>query len=267
MNDEPKGSLFSKITKANREGGPFLIVRRAFNLAIEPFNDTWSKRAWRLNMRVLIGRRLLGRPVVHAMGDSHSQILAGVSPFVVTWLGAATAFNVTTPGSSTHSYEQVMRALRRVDKKRDVVLFILGEVDTRIHIYYQYMKRGQVEPMTDLMLKTINRYGEFLLGLRQQGYRIVVHSVSATPYWDNAFDYPFYADDETRAWIVGEYNKLLSAWCAENGVEYLDMYQHAADERGFIKLDLTEDQTHLGSAALPLYQQWVKENVETAHRG
>ena len=185
------------------------------------------------------------------------EVLRGVSPFVTTWLGGATAFNLGRAGSTSRSKGRLERALRRVHKHRDVVLLIVGEIDCRIHIYDQYMRRGQSEPIETLIDETVTRYGEVLLSLRHRGYRVVVHSVPAAAHEENIYNAEFYADEPTRAQIVRAYNERLSKWCSENGFEYLDIYRLVRDETGFIRNDLTEDGIHLSPLALPLYAQWA----------
>lgn len=253
-------NAWKKIASAYAEGGFRLVVSRAFRLTIgQRWDDGWPKRA---NFAVWLRRRISNRPIVHAIGDSHSQVLTGVTPFLVTWLGPATAYNIGNPASTTDSYGGLRRALRRVAKRRDVILLILGEIDSRIHIYNQYMKLNGQVPISTLIERTVARYGRLVLQLRGEGYRVVVQSVPATPYQDNIFDYPYYADDSTRAAIVNEFNQALSAWCVANGVEYFDVYHLASDEQGFILKALTEDGTHLSVKALPIYQEWIERNVD-----
>jgi lysophospholipase L1-like esterase len=134
-------------------------------------------------------------------------------------------------------------------------------VDSRIHIFNQYVKRGRTQSMEEIIDATIERYGAVLLRLKCEGYSIWVHSVPATPYQDNIYGVANYADDETRARIVAEFNGRLSAWCSANQVCYLDVYSVVSDERGFIRKELTTDGTHLDESALPIYQDWVSREV------
>ena len=262
MNGGREPSIGDKVREARSQGGWLRVVAMAWAKAVHPI-ALWLQRtaADRWNPFVVLAARVLGRPMVHAVGDSHTLVLAGVFPFRVTWMGAATAYNLGKAGSSTRSSEKLARALTRVRKADDVVLLILGEVDSRIHIFGQYMKHDGAESMEELVRKTVDRYGDVILSLKGQGYRVVVHSVSATPYQDNIYGVEHYADDETRARIVAEFNRQLSAWCLANAVEYLDMYSLVSDERGFIRRDLTTDGTHLDRSALSIYREWVRCNV------
>lgn len=238
------------------------LAQMAWNRFVHPFrlwrDHTWL---WRRNFWITVQCRLTRSPVVHVIGDSHTQVFRGVHPFRVTWLGAATAYNLDKSGSTTGSKEKLAAALRHVHRRRDVVLLVLGEVDSRIHIFNQYVKRERMQSMEELIDATIARYGLVVLRLKSAGYRIVIHGVPATPYQDNIYGVANYADEETRAVIVGAFNTRLSAWCATNGIEYLDVYSVVSDERGFILRELTTDGTHLDARALPIYQEWVSREV------
>lgn len=218
-------------------------------------SNTWLARR---NFAITFSRRLRLRPVVHAIGDSHTEALQGVSPFVATWLGGATAYNLGNDSSSTGSKEKLEKALNAVRRRSDVVLIIVGEIDCRIHIYDQFMRRGGAEPVEALIDETIKRYGTVLRSVKARGYRVIVHSVPAAAHEENIYNAAFYADEPTRAEIVRTYNERLSGWCLKNGFEYLDMYRLVRDDSGFIREDLTEDRIHLGPAALPLYDEWAR---------
>jgi len=255
---EERRSISEKVRRALRQGGWKRVVTMAWTKLLSPLERT-EPGYW--NPFIVAAARVARRPVVHAVGDSHSKVLIGVYPFRVTWMGAPTAYNLGKEGSSTRSREQLTEALTHVKKPKDVVLLVLGEVDSRIHIYNQYMRSGGTQPFEELIAKTIESYGAVLTSLRDDGYRVVVHSVPATPYQDNIYDMEHYADDETRARIVAEFNRQLQAWCAEHSIEYLDMYSLVSDERGFIRRELTTDGTHLDRSALPIYRDWVRRTV------
>lgn len=260
-NDEYR-SIKDKITDAYRDGGAPRVAVVAWRRTIDPF-VRWRERTYiaRRNPFITAKARIANQPVVHAIGDSHSIPLGGVYPFRVTWMGGATAFNLDKEGSTTGSREKLEEALTHVKPDRDVVLLILGEIDSRIHIFNQYEKRGRKQTFDELIEATVERYGAVVLRLKRDGYRVVIHSVPATPYQDNIFEVEHYADDEVRAQIVREFNRQLAEWSAAHGVEYLDMYSVVSDDRGFIRRELTSDGTHLNESALPLYQDWVRRDV------
>jgi len=252
-------SIVAKARDAYSRGGARRLLRMGAARLVHPFRIWLSQtRLGRQNAPILMRAWLTGTPVVHVVGDSHTDVLRGHAPFVVTWLGPATAHNLGNRASATSSGKKLATALRRVRKNRDVVLLVLGEIDSRIHIYDRHMKSGGEVPMERLIDETIERFGQVAVGLSREGYHVVVQSVPATPYQENIYDYPFYGSDATRAWIVARYNARLAAWCADRGVPYLDIYAVAADERGFIRKELTDDGTHLNAGAMQYYDRWVE---------
>lgn len=263
MSEQRAKPIADKLRRAYREGGPVRILSMGARRAIHPL-ASWRQRtapSW-CNPLIVARCRLAGRRVVHVAGDSHALIFSCKYPFRMTWLGAATAHNLGKADSSTGSKQKLAVALKHVREGEPVIL-VLGEIDTRIHIFNQYEKRDRAHTLDELIGNTIDRYGAAVLELAQAGYRIVLHSVPAAPYQENIYGVDHYADDETRSWIVREYNRQLSRWCAVNGVEYLDMYSVVSDEQGFIRRELTTDGTHLNEAALPLYLEWVRANVDS----
>jgi len=254
--------LLEKARIALGEGGLPRLGRMAWDRSLYPLL-LWRDRTWltRRNMAITLVCRLRRTAVVHVAGDSHTHVLRGVYPFRVTWLGAATAYNLDKEGSTTGSREKLAEALTKVNKSRDVVLLILGEVDARVHIFNQYVAHGRTLSVSELIDATIRRYGAVILRLKSGGYRVVVQSVPAAPYQDNVYGIEFYADNETRARIVREFNGRLKTWCSVNEVEYLDVYGSVSDERGFILRTLTTDGTHLNDSALPIYLDWVRRRA------
>ncbi len=262
MSETSDRSVLDKARAALADGGPVRLARMAWDRACHPVL-LWRDRTWlaRRNAAITLARRAKGLPVVHVIGDSHTHVFRGVSPYVVTWLGAATAFNLGKAGSTTQSHEKLEQALEAVRADRDLVVLVLGEIDARIHVYNQHMKSGGTTSMESVMDATIQRYGAVVLDLAGRGYRVAVHSVPSAAHQENIYEFPFYADDETRSWIVREFNGRLSQWCTANGIEYLDLYSVVSDEHGFIRGDLTQDGTHLDERALPLYHEMIEHRM------
>lgn len=251
MNDVRNPSPLQKVHRRLSTDGPVILVKKVLGLT--------RGRVWlaRRNCIITMGRRLSRRPVVHVVGDSHVFLFEGVSPFVATWLGGATAYNLGRAGSTTRSGDKLEKALKAVDRSKDVLLVVVGEIDCRIHIYDQYMRRNRVQSIESLIDDTIDTYGSVLQRIRSRGYRVVVHSVSAAAREDNRYHARFYADEATRSRIVQLFNQRLERWCAANDLEYFDVYRLVRDDDGFLKEALTDDGIHLSKTALPVYQEWA----------
>lgn len=202
--------------------------------------------------------RLLRRPVIYVVGDSHTQLLHGVWPFIVRHIGPATAFNLMSPFSSTDSWAKVEHALSPVNAKRDIALLVFGEIDCRIHAYRQYVRSAGSRTMEEIVTTTIERYGEAIRRLRKKGYSIVVQNVVGAAHQDNIYGYSEYADIVTRGHIARLFNRQLAAWCAINGISCLDVHSKVTDKDGVLVQSMTMDGTHLDQRALPVYRQLLQ---------
>ena len=121
--------------------------------------------------------------MIYVIGDSHSQIFdtkvtephyeVFKKTFKTKWLEAATAYNV-----SKHIGE-IMQWIsnNQFNKKNDSLLFILGEIDVRVHLGTQSHKQG-ITYEESCKLCT-NKYHDFLNHFKIEGYKIIV--MGATP--------------------------------------------------------------------------------------
>jgi hypothetical protein len=73
-------------------------------------------------LHALFHSRVLRRPVVHVIGDSHAKVFRGERPFIVHRAGRATAYNLGSEKSTTRSYERLLRTIRHVDRDRDSIV-------------------------------------------------------------------------------------------------------------------------------------------------
>jgi hypothetical protein len=121
--------------------------------------------------------------MIYVIGDSHSQIFNTQETevyyevfnksFKTKWLSGATAYNV-----SKHIPE-LMNWLsdNQFNKQNDSLLFILGEIDARVHLGPQSHKQG-ITYEESCKLCTI-KYHSFLNHFKNGGYKIIV--MGATP--------------------------------------------------------------------------------------
>lgn len=255
---EPLGTG-ARVQSALRQGGVHLltvrIVRRAV-CAVERFITT--ARIGLERWAFVVASRIRGIPSVRVIGDSHTQLLKGVFPFVVEHIGPATAHNLISPSSSTKSWENLERALRKADPSRDVVLLVFGEIDCRIHVFLQHVRSRRERTTETIVRDTIDRYGQAIERIESLGYRVTVQSVVGAAHQDNIYDYPHYADLRTRGRIASEFNSVLKQWCLEHGIDYLDVFSAVADNDGILLASMTTDGTHLDERALPLYRDWFQ---------
>ena len=211
---------------------------------------------------VIARSRLLRVPVVHAIGDSHANVLSGVWPFVVHHIGPVTAYNLASPSSTTQGRARLLDALRLADPHKDIVLLIAGEIDCRIHIYDRHVRSSHALSLEELARRTVMRYCVTIQMLRARGYRVAVQSAVGGVHEANIYGYPHFGDVVVRGHIAQLFNSDLEAWCRENEVDYVDLFSHVTDDRGVLNRSMASDGVHLNrQAALPLYGPWLREAV------
>jgi lysophospholipase L1-like esterase len=204
--------------------------------------------------------RLLNRPVVHVVGDSHGKLFRWHRPFVVHHLGAATAHNLAKATSTTSSNRKLFDIIGRVSRK-DIVMLVFGEIDCRIHLYYQYKKGNESRPLTELVDDTVARYGTVLEQLRALGIEPVVQGVPPATRVRNEYRYPFYAPPEVHSRISRMFNERLKAMCERNGYRYLDVHTEFSDSDGFMLEEYAGDEIHLNGKAAQHVKRELREKL------
>lgn len=261
-----------KVRKALDEGGPSLVLRRAFVLAwtraTSPIRATdlrirsvTAPHATAVREALIVARsRRRGVPVVHAIGDSQSGVLVGVWPFVVHNIAPMTAYNLASPTSSTRSRRRLLGALRQADPHRDIVLLIAGGTDCRLHIYDHHLRSSGERPLEELARDTVVRYGEAIDMMKDRGFRVAVQSVVGAAHTDG-HDFAHCGDIVTRGRIARVFNAELERWCRERSVDYVDLFSQVADDRGVLHPWMASDGLHLGRQALNVYGPWLRQAV------
>jgi hypothetical protein len=244
---------------------------------------TW-RLSWRLRRRVrglymqavfvrsYLRKIVAGTPCIYVLGDSHVGLfLSGHPPwalfsryrrspegrpYVVHWLGPATAYNLSNPMSTTMANKKVLNIMRYLVRKQDAVILIFGEIDCRAHIYNQYIKSSRTVSMLELIDRTIDRYGLMLQRLGSMGVDIYVASVAPGVKQGNLFNLPNDPPPDIRSWINRTFNERLSDFCNREGYRFIDVYSHVADEEGFIPACYgSSDRSHLNEKAIPFFEE------------
>jgi lysophospholipase L1-like esterase len=193
--------------------------------------------------------RLYSKPLIHVIGDSHIFSFRGINLFIIHPIGPATAYNLHSRSSTTKSNAKLWRILRKINKKRDIVVLVFGEIDSRIHIYNQYMKQRTEISIPQLIDKTIQNYDRVLQLIEKEGFSFFIYGIPPAAREENIYHFPFYADEETRILISREFNEKLKNFCRRKNYRYLDIQSRFANSSGFISQAFAADKVHLNEAA------------------
>jgi len=229
--------------------------------ALSPIrNGLGSLRASLIDAYTVLYCRLRNKPLVHVIGDSHVIPFRGSMPFLAHHLGAATAFNLIKKNSSTMSNEQLFQAVNKLGEK-DTVMLSFGEIDCRIHIYYQHKKSDGRYSISELIDRTISNYGEIMAQLKRRGVNFCVYCVSPAANVGNEYKYPFYGTLEVRSQINRMFNEKLGAFCRSNGYRFIDIYDRVSDKDGLMLKEYAGDDIHLNKKAVRLVRGELRDKM------
>jgi hypothetical protein len=189
--------------------------------------------------------------IVHVIGDSHLRPFLFRSPFLLHHISQATAHNLNKDNSFSRSKEYLSSFLPAVDKQRDVILLVFGEIDARVHIYLQYEKNNRRISIERLIATTVQRYGQTIRKLKDDGFAVSVQGLPPAARKDFESDLPFLGSPEQRSEISREFNTRLGEFCLINGVPFIDIQSITADEKGFIKKKYAADEVHVNKRVIP----------------
>jgi hypothetical protein len=189
--------------------------------------------------------RSYNRAIIHVIGDSHLRPFVFRKPFLLHHISQATAYNLNKDTSFSQSKRYLNSFLPAIDKQRDVLLLVFGEIDARVHIYLQYERNNKKISISRLIDATVQRYGETIKRLKAEGFAVSVHGLPPAARKDFESDLPFLGSPEQRSRISREFNQKLGDFCRRSEVLFIDMQSIAADGNGFIKKEYAADEVHL----------------------
>ncbi|WP_424358258.1 SGNH/GDSL hydrolase family protein [Methanocella sp. MCL-LM] len=220
---------------------------------------------------------LFKAPLIYVIGDSHSWAFKNQRSFIIRNIGPATAYNLVNRNSTIQSYRKLLKAVEKIDRKKDYVILTFGEIDCRVHFYNQYMKNNGKVSMDKLMDTTIENYGQVLSELRARGVNFLVYGVLPAardvvrypPYATkkireevvNSFksNYHYQASPEMRSYINRRFNQKLKAYCLAHQYKYLDIYPVVADKQGFVRDEFVADEIHVNGRIMPYVKEMLKK--------
>jgi hypothetical protein len=207
--------------------------------------------------------RLNNSGIVHVIGDSHVKPFIYRFPFLVHHISQATAHNLIEAKSFSRSNEYLHWFLSQVNRNKDVVMLVFGEIDARVHIYLEYGKSGKTIGYDELIKNTINRYGQVIQQLKVDDYSVCVHGIPPAASKDFITALPFAGKPRERSEISRVFNIKLKQFCESSEVLYIDIQSFAADKEGFIKKYYLADEVHCNSHIVP----FVRNNIKKAYKG
>jgi hypothetical protein len=215
------------------------------------------------NTGLLLKAKLFNRAIIHVIGDSHLKPFVFRSPFLLHHISQATAYNLNKENSFSQSKRYLNSFLPGINKERDVLLLVFGEIDARVHIYLQYKKNNGKISIDRMIENTVERYGETIRKLKNDGFAVCVHGIPPAARENFVSDLPFLGTPEQRSEISREFNKQLGEFCRESSIPYIDVQSISADENGFMNKEYAADEVHLNGKVV----LFVRDRIIEAFKG
>jgi len=204
--------------------------------------------------------RLLNKPLIHVIGDSHIGTFKYSPRFIMHYISGATAHNLHKKISTSNSNKMLFDYIKNINTKKDIILLVFGEIDCRIHMYNQH-KKYEI-PIEDVITKTIVNYGKVMEQLKEMNLRFGIYGVPPATTQDNHYEYPYYASPEEHVKIFRKFNDTLKMYCMLNGFKYMDIYSKVVDEKGFPLEKYKKDDIHLNRKVVKFVEEWIKNVLE-----
>ena len=234
-----------------------------FNYLDVVFKYPWL---WLYNMYLLSKSRLFNCAIIHVIGDSHVRPFVFKSPFMVHHISQATAYNLNRETSFSKSKRYLDSFLSGINKERDVLLLVFGEIDARVHIYLQYRKNDGRIIIARIIEATVEKYGETIRRLKDEGFAVCVHGIPPAARENFVSDLPFLGTPEQRSVISAEFNRQLREFCQQSSIPYIDVHSISADENGFMDKEYAADEVHLSGKVVLFARDRIVEAFSGSKR-
>lgn len=193
---------------------------------------------------------------VWIFSDSHGHKFKSDPLFYVgpNLAGQATAYNLCNENSWSGSLKSLRQHLHLYDNTAgpdDVFMFVLGDIDCRIHLYRQMVLQNR--NMNDVVKDAVERYTHIIGQVRDDGRpRIAVLDVPPAVAQPNIYLLDHYGTRDQRAEISRRWNIVLGDWCEKNKICFVHIWPYIADARGWLREEYAEpDQAHVNAGAVP----------------
>lgn len=191
---------------------------------------------------------------IHTIGDSHC--MNGWTKTIKHHLGPLLCYSF--------GKEKLNRCdIRKFGiKDGDTIIFCLGEIDCRCHIHKHITDQVSYQ---DIINNIVNHYFEAIelnvsiskIKLKNICVFNVVPPIQKHNTMENP-KYPYLGSDEERKEYTLYFNQKLKEKCLEKKYIYFNVYDHYADENGFLRKDLSDGNVHIGNGIY--INHFIKEN-------
>lgn len=207
-------------------------------------------------------RQLKGEKFLQIIGDSHTLAFQHCS-FKIHYLGAVTAYNLVNKGSSSGGREKLFKVINSL-KKGETIMLVFGEIDARIHVYNQHMKKEI--SVKKLINNVIRNYSQVIREIKKKDFNVAVYNIVPPGPQGNIYNYPYYGNWKIRLEITQMMNKQLKDFCKKNGIFFIDIFDQVVNyekisEDSFRREEYIFDDVHLNDRVTKLVLEQLKISI------
>ena len=137
-------------------------------------------------------------------------------------------------------------------KENDYVIFCLGEIDCRCHIYKHISLNNDykkiISNITDKYIEAVNINKNLFKNIKV-GIMSVVPPVDSSKIANNP-KFPFLGTNEERIKYTKYFNKCLHKLCLKNNIIFIDIYDKYSNHTGLFNDELKDKNVHIKN---PIY--------------
>jgi hypothetical protein len=188
--------------------------------------------------------------MIHCIGNSHVNTFSNSSIinyktfdnpyFIPHWIGPTIAYNFFE-----HHLLKALETVDKIDKQKDFITLIVGEVDCRYHLPKQAeeQKRSDEDIVKECIDRFIRCYDEF----KNNGYKIIITGTHPTTTAEHDLNPhgPIWGNVERRNKICVLWNRYLKSEAKKRNVPFISIYDYLVDENNITKMEYYFDNNHL----------------------
>jgi hypothetical protein len=197
--------------------------------------------------------------MITIVGDSHLYEFLPHKQLGIFYLGPRTAYQLQNH-HELHA-KQVFPIL-----KKSGVVFFLGEIDCRIHIYNKARKNST--SISNGIEKTVTKYVEYLKRVKDEfELDLAVMSIVPTGAQHNVYNYEYYADYTTQKFITMSFNVALEYYSNLYRIKYINIFKMLVDNNNDRLATAVKDVCHcyysteIVSEILKVFEQQQQEGT------
>lgn len=182
------------------------------------------------------------------------------NPFTVLHLGPCLAYNCNRTGTSTQFQEKLTYLCDNFIKPGARILFCLGEIDLRVHVFPQ--TKLQNKPYQAIVDNILAEYIPFLISLKEKGYQVACWGPIASQQEICPIDpdFPRNGSETERNMATAYFNNQLESLCRQHQIGYLSIFDRmVTPDFQTMGEYLSSDHCHLSQRAAALAQPLIDQ--------